>query len=624
MSPRRFTILKLLVLWFFFTTLSACAASYRQPDGLAALDEIQREWETSPEFGFEGYCPTPERALSVYGYNIYQIVGYYKEGNLKVYRAKLDMLAKKSFIKNVSISNPRLDTAVDLFMVKSTSKPHAEALLDLQNTAADAILDATLDDKFRREATYLLLGLLSNKILLFINDDEFMPLNEHFFHILDGGLAAFGTEKLHGAFKDSWRKASKHHDDRTRRTKLSLEKSLNTLFYIDQVKCKKASRNRPAPKPRTDIRISEVNIKHTGGQGGATKSEQFDTSAETSHHTIAVEVRVIGEPGPNEVLVANKPALQGIDIEKWYVTLDLDDPDTLRAIDSAGGIEIVAKRDGLTRRSFERFSIEQSPEPGRKIALLVASNGYESWPPLYNTHRDVRAIGKVLSEVYHFDHVELLFDPTRPQLDAKLEALSTGASVKNLKREFVGSKRVDRIERGDTFVLMISGHGFYDESDINHRGYTVTVEAPPSKGKRHHLYKEHRELMDDLNNIKAQHTLVILDVCHGGTLFENMRSEPRKKKREVLLELQRQSKSRFVITSVGRGEARDGVRGKNSPFAIALLDTLTGESLLEDGILTDRELAKGLEDAGWSNPNDPPRSGHVGSEPGAIFMLRTY
>ena len=66
------------------------------------------------------------------------------------------------------------------------------------------------------------------------------------------------------------------------------------------------------------------------------------------------------------------------------------------------------------------------------------------------------------------------------------------------------------------------------------------------------------------------------------------------------------------------------MRGKNSPFAIALLDTLTGESLLEDGILTDRELAKGLEDAGWSNPNDPPRSGHVGSEPGAIFMLRTY
>jgi hypothetical protein len=261
---------------------------------------------------------------------------------------------------------------------------------------------------------------------------------------------------------------------------------------------------------------------------------------------------------------------------------------------------------------------------GRQIALLVGSDDYTHWPDLKNAVSDARNVARDLSEVYNFDRVELLTNPTESELRRRMRALANGEDA-HAGEVLVGGD-VGPLTEKDSLLVFVSGHGYLDsigsgDSAVK-EGHIVTVDAPAPEGMVDAGYSfTHDSFLKLANAMPARRVLVVLDICHGGTTLMTRGGGEGVATTAELIERTSRYKARVLITSVGVGTASDGTPGTFSPFTRRLLGVLRKGKGATSGALTHADLFAGLQAA--KNQGDLPMWGTFGAhEPAASSSWR--
>jgi uncharacterized caspase-like protein len=266
-------------------------------------------------------------------------------------------------------------------------------------------------------------------------------------------------------------------------------------------------------------------------------------------------------------------------------------------------VDLGQGRGGGIRRDLEFFK----PPPqrfnermGKDYALLVATDHYNDWHPLYNPVNDATAVKQELEAHYGFQ-TELI---QNPELNDIFAALMHYAERK--------------YDQDDQLFLFFAGHGTYD--DTTGEGFVVARDS-----KREDLYRNsylpHSRLREIVNNIKCRHIFIVLDVCFGGTFDDRIsarRGEEGDAKMPVPQFISRklQHKTRKYLTSGGKEYVKDGEPGKHSPFAARFLEALR-RSDAKDHVLTYHKLISYVE-----NLKPQPRTGDFGAfEAGSDFLF---
>lgn len=236
-------------------------------------------------------------------------------------------------------------------------------------------------------------------------------------------------------------------------------------------------------------------------------------------------------------------------------------------------------------------------------AVLFATDDYDQWGDLTNPINDAETIAKELEEMYGFK-VDLRKNPSREEILLTLREYSQKSYLEN-----------------DQLMIFFAGHGEFD--DLTGQGYIVTKESrknDPAKTS----YLSHAVLRGTIDHIPSQHTLLVMDVCFGGTFDpaiaragsrgeDNMYSEISSTE---FMKRKLRFKTRRYITSGGKNYVSDGRPGFHSPFAskfIAALRSYGGR----DEFITLNELYGWLE-----RINPEPRAGSFGTDaPGSDFVF---
>lgn len=105
--------------------------------------------------------------------------------------------------------------------------------------------------------------------------------------------------------------------------------------------------------------------------------------------------------------------------------------------------------------------------------------------------------------------------------------------------------------------------------------------------------------------MSSSQTLVLLDICFGGTFDENILGNKRENTGNTsvnanvlqLLHENAKYKTRRVLSSTGVEPAFDGAAGKHSPFANLLLQVLNAKGAAKNGIVTLSDIFAVLQTA---------------------------
>jgi hypothetical protein len=205
-------------------------------------------------------------------------------------------------------------------------------------------------------------------------------------------------------------------------------------------------------------------------------------------------------------------------------------------------------------------------------ALIFATDEYDNWPDLVNPIDDARTIAELLKNKYGFN-IEI---------------------VQNANIEDVFIKLSDYGQRKykpqDQLLIFFAGHGYFDE---NFGEGFVVAKNSLENDKAKTTYISHNRLRGVINNIGADHILLAMDVCFGGTfdpLIAKSRSASAYEETSETEFLVRKLsyRTRKYLTSGGKEYVSDGIPGKHSPFTIKLLQGLNEPG--SDRILTLSEL----------------------------------
>lgn len=268
---------------------------------------------------------------------------------------------------------------------------------------------------------------------------------------------------------------------------------------------------------------------------------------------------------------------------------------------------VVENIDGVQSKSYRIVHVgETALADAAKLnrhdyALLFLTDKYENWSGLVNPVFDGRSIATQLEKIYGFK-VEVLENPSQDQIFRKL-------------REYSEKK----YQPLDQVMIFFAGHGYFDETFKE--GYVVVKESlKDDPGKTSYL--SYNRLRNVVNTIPSEHTLLMMDVCFGGTFDDAIASS---RSADQLYKDISQSefiirklavKTRKYLTSGGKQYVSDGIPGKHSPFAKRVLDAL-GSFGGTDGILTLTELWPYVDKL-----NPEPRLGKFGDDaPGSEFVF---
>ena len=271
-------------------------------------------------------------------------------------------------------------------------------------------------------------------------------------------------------------------------------------------------------------------------------------------------------------------------------------------------IEIVAQNaDGATATSYKTIHVGDAIQSDVRelertdYALVFATDQYDNWPDLVNPVFDARTIAKELQDAYGF----------------KVEVVENASQNEMLKkfREYIGKQ----YKPLDQLFIFFAGHGTFDQ--MFNEGYVVPREALINdEGKTSYL--SYNRLRSVINNIPCEHIFLTMDVCFGGTFDEELGiSEPDERsfggKASAEMVTKRLSyKTRKFMTSGEKQYVSDGIPGRHSPFARALLEALRSSGG-DDGILTLREITPYV-----SKLKIQPRAGEFGDNaPGSDFIF---
>src|SRR5439155_1732495 len=180
-----------------------------------------------------------------------------------------------------------------------------------------------------------------------------------------------------------------------------------------------------------------------------------------------------------------------------------------------------------------------------------ATDQYDSWPTLANPVNDSRALEQDLKALYGFE-VERLEGPTVAQIKQTLiryQSLSFGPD--------------------DQLFIFFAGHGAF--VDAESEGFVIgrdsnrDVEPAPAIA--------HYSLAKLIDKIPANHILVALDVCYGGTFDARLAAATSRGDEFAELDPQQilvrklKYRTRLFVSSGGKEYVPDGRPGMHSPFA---------------------------------------------------------
>jgi hypothetical protein len=236
-------------------------------------------------------------------------------------------------------------------------------------------------------------------------------------------------------------------------------------------------------------------------------------------------------------------------------------------------------------------------------ALVFATDQYDNWPDLVNPVFDTRTIADELRKTYGFK-VEIIENATQNEILKKL-------------RDYIEKK----YKPLDQLFIFFAGHGNYDATFGE--GYLVPKEAL-TKDEAKTSYLSYNRLRSVVNNIPCEHVFLTMDVCFGGTFDQALASsrgldggdEYKEKSAAEFITQKLTYKTRKFLTSGGKQYVSDGIPGKHSPFARALIEALRSKGG-RDGILTLSEITPFVEKLKIT-----PRSGEFGDNaPGSDFVF---
>ena len=254
---------------------------------------------------------------------------------------------------------------------------------------------------------------------------------------------------------------------------------------------------------------------------------------------------------------------------------------------SRGGVELATPIRAATQRR-------------RDVAFLVGASDYERWPDLPNGTVDVTAIGRELERRYGFE-VHYLFDLTKAELQQRLIELKAIA-----------------FEPVDQLLVYVTGHGYYN--DLIDLGFLVPTDARlPADDRLSDTLLSSLYIVEQLNGVRAEHLLVVLDVCYGGSLFypfSTRGARPPAVDVAAFVDDVLQYKTRRWIASSDRGPVSDGAPGRHSPFARRFLEALRIPD--EDGVKTIADVMSRVQRVGLPRPVTGELAGN---EPGSDFLF---
>lgn len=183
--------------------------------------------------------------------------------------------------------------------------------------------------------------------------------------------------------------------------------------------------------------------------------------------------------------------------------------------------------------------------------FTIGINKYQSpqISDLSNAVSDADAVITVLVERYGFElFPDSLFDEQ--------------ATKTNIYAGF--TRLVSELQPEDNLIIYYSGHGRMHP--LTGKGYWIPHDANDTPVD----FVENSVIKDFIGAMKAKHIFLIADSCFSGTFLSTNRGGIREAKYEELCN----HTSRWMLASGGEESVSDGAKGKNSPFALNLLEFL--------------------------------------------------
>jgi hypothetical protein len=212
-------------------------------------------------------------------------------------------------------------------------------------------------------------------------------------------------------------------------------------------------------------------------------------------------------------------------------------------------LELTALAQPLSRGLLLRKTLSKS-EVGKYHALIIGINTYEDQDinSLTGALEDAKALHKLLSEKYFFDHLQLLENPDRDAIIDAFDDLDFKAA------------------EGDNILIFYAGHGKWDkDSGI---GYWLPSNANDDRRRNWIENSTIHNAIKRLNN--CQHILLISDSCFSGALLDTREvAGPTIKQDDKDIQILYQAKSRQILTSGAKEPVPD-----DSSFFRSLLKTL--------------------------------------------------
>ncbi len=197
-----------------------------------------------------------------------------------------------------------------------------------------------------------------------------------------------------------------------------------------------------------------------------------------------------------------------------------------------------------------------APEYGRRVALVIGNGRYEHVPTLPNAANDAEAIAKALTAT-GFQSVTLKTNLTRDQI---LSALADFAKL---------------ADSADWAAVYYSGHGI-ESRGIN---YMIPVDAQLKVDRDVDL--EAVDVSKVLSAIEGAKRLrlIILDACRDNPFLDQMKRTIATRSISRGLGPMEPDAGMLIIYAAKHGETALDGDGKNSPFAMALLNRIQTPNL---------------------------------------------
>jgi len=218
--------------------------------------------------------------------------------------------------------------------------------------------------------------------------------------------------------------------------------------------------------------------------------------------------------------------------------------------------QLIAMRTrSLPRPVYPKAPGFKLPE-GRRLALIIGNDDYESLRNLSTAVNGARAMDELLRERYGFE-TQLLINARGQEIKDALHRLR------------------NQLEPDSSVLIYYAGHGDRDRRD-EEISYWLGVDARSDELALSTDGVSSMEISFSVKTMPAKHVMIIADSCYAGAMVRPPRvSKPRAEMNLKQLDFFVQKRSRTVLTSGGNSPVLDeSVDGEHSVFTKALVEVL--------------------------------------------------